>query len=91
MALENRGKRNTASKGELTKVNLEGCKQCGNVYVSAYNATKLGVETGWYFLGRLQQEKPGDGGLDVVLRVRGKRWGATLGNRLCPDCKIKAE
>jgi hypothetical protein len=31
----------TASKGELTKINLEGYKECGKVYVSDYNAVRL--------------------------------------------------
>lgn len=90
MGIEGGGKRkeyHTASKGELTKVNLEGCKHCGNVYVSLYNAAKLQVMPGWHLLGSLQQKHPGDGDRDVVIRVRGRRWGGVLGQRVCPDCK----
>ena len=78
----------TASKGELTKVNLEGCKSCGRVYVSFYNGAKLGRSTGWYNLHDLQQEHPGDQDKDIVIRVRGRRWGGILGQRVCPDCKV---
>lgn len=79
----------TASKGELTKINLEGCKECGKVYVSAYNAVRLQKLPGWYLLANLQQTHPGDRDQDVVIRVRGRRWGGILGQRVCPDCKAK--
>jgi len=82
-----KGKRYTASEGELTKVNLEGCKGCGNVYVSIYNAARLQVSPGWHVLSTLQQQHPGQRGQDVVIRVRGRRWGGLMGNRICPDCK----
>jgi len=79
----------TASKGELTKINLEGCKECGNVYVSVYNGVRLQKLPGWYLLANLQQTHPGDRDQDVVIRVRGRRWGGILGQRVCPDCKEK--
>ena len=81
--------RHTASKGELTKINLEGCKECGKVYVSVYNSARLRTLPGWYLLANLQQKHPGDNDSDVVIRVRGRRWGAVLGQRVCPDCKVK--
>lgn len=80
---------NTASKGELTKVNVEGCRGCGQVYVSKLNAGKLNIEPGWYPLGDIQQQSPGDQGLDVVIRVRGRVWGGVQGKRVCPTCKDK--
>jgi hypothetical protein len=80
----------TGSRGKLAKINLEGCKQCGRVYVSPGNAGLLQVDTGWYRLENLQQKSPGDRGLDVVLRVRGRVWnGGPLGTRTCPDCREK--
>lgn len=80
-------KRYTAAEGELTKINVEGCKGCGKVYVSFYNSQRLQVETGWHLLANLQQQHPGQRGQDVVIRVRGRRWGTLLGKRACPDCK----
>ena len=65
----------TASKGELTKVNLEGCRECGKVYVSVYNGVRLQKLPGWYLLANLQQTHPGDRDQDVVILVRGRRWG----------------
>lgn len=79
----------TISKGELLKFNLEGCRHCGRVYVSSGNAGPLGVGSGWHDLADLQQKKPGDRGMDVVLRVRGRVWGGTPGKRICPNCKAK--
>ncbi|MBI5123168.1 hypothetical protein HZA75_04900 [Candidatus Roizmanbacteria bacterium] len=88
---DERGERKsyTGSKGELTKVNVEGCKECGKVYVSIYNSIRLQVMPGWYLLANLQQKHPGDRNQDVVIRVRGRRWGGILGQRVCPDCKAK--
>jgi hypothetical protein len=79
--------RNTASEGELTKINVEGCKGCGKVYVSTYNSVRLQVLPGWHLLANLQQTHPGERGQDVVIRVRGRVWGGVLGQRVCPDCK----
>ncbi len=79
--------RNTFARGELTKVNLEGCGQCGRVYVSLYNSVKLGRLPGWYDLSSLQQVTPGSNGKDIVIRVRGRRFGFILGQRVCPACK----
>ncbi len=88
---DERGERKsyTGSKGELTKVNVEGCRECGEVYVSPYNSVRLQVMPGWYLLANLQQNHPGDRDQDVVIRVRGRRWGGILGQRVCPDCKAK--
>ncbi len=80
-------RRYTASEGELTKVNVEGCKGCGRVYVSEYNSERLQVSPGWHMLANLQQRHPGDRGQDVVIRVRGRVWGGILGQRVCPTCK----
>lgn len=82
-------KRNTASVGELVKVNVEGCKGCGNVYVSLFNSLRLQVKPGWHMLANLQQSTPGESGQDIVIRVRGRVWGGLLGKRVCPDCKAK--
>lgn len=65
----------TASKGEPTKINLEGCKECGKVYVSFYSAMRLQKLPGWYLLANLQQTHQGDRDQNVVIRVRGRRWG----------------
>ena len=53
------------------------------------NAVTLDVLPGWYLLANLQQVHPGDRGQDVVIRVRGRRWGSNAGRRVCPDCKSK--
>lgn len=79
---DERGERKsyTGSKGELTKVNVEGCRECGEVYVSPYNSVRLQVMPGWYLLANLQQNHPGDRDQDVVIRVRGRRWGGHFGS-----------
>lgn len=73
----------TISRGELSKINVERCKQCGRVNITDYNADRLAIEPGWYPISELQQKSPGDGGLDVVIRPR----GGFLGKKVCPDCK----
>ncbi len=77
--------RQTVARGELVKINLDGCKACGNVYVSPLNSPTLQVPMGWYDLADLPQGPTGP--LDIVIRVRGRRWGGILGQRICPDCK----
>ena len=90
MVEENRKKEyHTASKGELTKINLEGCKECGKVYVSDYNGVRLQKLPGWYLLANLQQNHPGDRDLDVVIRVRGRRWGGHSGSTCLPRLQSK--
>lgn len=79
--------RNTSSRGELNKINLEGCKICGRVYVSDNNAIRLRASPGWHCLENLQQKHPGQNGQDIVIRVRGRVWGSRLGQRVCDNCR----
>lgn len=75
-------------QGELIKVNVEGCKNCGRVYLSTGNSMTLGQTEGWHELASVQQSKPGEGGRDIVIRVRGRVWDRNiLGKRICPQCR----
>lgn len=80
----------TSSEGDLTKVNLEGCRNCPDmVWVSEGNQLKLGVTSGWHKLYSLQQKSPGDNNKDIVIRIRGRVWSKFFGKRLYPSCAAK--
>jgi hypothetical protein len=78
-------------RGELAKINVEGCRGCGRVWLSEQNARRIGAGIGWHPLSELQQRKPGENGLDMVFRVRGSKGRQLKGRRICPDCKTEEE
>lgn len=83
----------TAARGNLEKVNLDGCRRCGRVYVSGKNSNRIGVGQGWYDLTDLTfVQGPNNRGQDIVLRVRGRfSQMLTGGLKTCDVCRRKPE
>ncbi len=83
-----------AKRGLLLKINVDGCKYCSRVYVSPSNAQQLGLpngEGGWFDMVDLTPYiKLNNAGRDIVVRVRGRKKGKTLGGqKVCDQCRVK--
>ncbi len=77
--------RNTVAEGELVKLNLRQCRQCGKVWVLPIQANKSSaVQPGWYeSIGMVRGAFELDKKIVPVIRISpGKR-----GNMTCTDCK----
>lgn len=78
---------NTSARGNLSKVNLDGCRDCEQVYISPEHARQLGINSGWYDPDTLSSlQGPQSSGSDNVFRIRGRQAGTSRGgNKHCPD------